>query len=64
MTHIAIQETLDGKVVEWMEKLTASAEQFDRVNAINLRGLTGGTLRSDAAESRGHLLAAGPQIIR
>ena len=22
MTHIAIQETLDGKVVEWMEKVT------------------------------------------
>jgi NAD(P)-dependent dehydrogenase (short-subunit alcohol dehydrogenase family) len=37
MTHIAIQEALDGKVVEWMEKLTASAEEFDRVNAINFR---------------------------
>ena len=22
MTHIAIQEALDGKVVEWMEKVT------------------------------------------
>ncbi len=22
MTHIAIQEKLDGKVVEWMEKVT------------------------------------------
>jgi len=22
MTHIAIQEQLDGKVVEWMEKVT------------------------------------------
>jgi quercetin dioxygenase-like cupin family protein len=22
MTHIAIQETLDGKVVEWMQKVT------------------------------------------
>ena len=26
MTHIAIQEALDGKVVEWMEKVTA--EQY------------------------------------
>jgi quercetin dioxygenase-like cupin family protein len=23
MTHIAIQEKLDGKVVDWMEKVTA-----------------------------------------
>jgi hypothetical protein len=38
MAQIAVQETLDGKVVEWMEKLTASAEEFDRANAINLRG--------------------------
>jgi hypothetical protein len=22
MTHIAIQESLDGKVVDWMEKVT------------------------------------------
>lgn len=28
MTHIAIQENLDGKVVEWMEKV--SAEQYGR----------------------------------
>src|ERR671923_2864338 len=27
MTHIAIQEALDGKVVEWMEKV--SDEQYD-----------------------------------
>jgi hypothetical protein len=27
-THIAIQERLDGKVVEWMEKV--SDEQFQR----------------------------------
>ena len=27
MTHIAIQEQLDGKVVEWMEKV--SDEQFE-----------------------------------
>jgi hypothetical protein len=26
MTHIAIQEALDGKVVEWMEKV--SDEQY------------------------------------
>jgi hypothetical protein len=26
MTHIAIQEALDGKVVEWMEHV--SAEQY------------------------------------
>jgi len=26
MTHIAIQEKLDGKVVEWMEKV--SEEQY------------------------------------
>jgi len=26
MTHIAIQENLDGKVVEWMEKV--SDEQY------------------------------------
>jgi hypothetical protein len=28
MTHIDIQEQLDGKVVEWMEKV--SAEQYRR----------------------------------
>jgi len=28
MTHIAIQEALDGKVVEWMEKV--SEEQYQR----------------------------------
>jgi len=28
MTHIAIQEQLDGKVVEWMEKVTD--EQYGR----------------------------------
>jgi len=28
MTHIAIQEALDGKVVEWMEKV--SDEQYRR----------------------------------
>lgn len=28
MTHIAIQEQLDGQVVEWMEKV--SDEQYDR----------------------------------
>ncbi|MEP6742614.1 MAG: cupin domain-containing protein, partial [bacterium] len=27
MTHIAIQEALDGKVVEWMEKV--SDEQYN-----------------------------------
>jgi len=31
MTHIAIQEQLDGKVVEWMEKV--SDEQFEAVQA-------------------------------
>lgn len=30
MTHIAIQEALDGKVVEWMEKVTD--EQYQREN--------------------------------
>jgi mannose-6-phosphate isomerase-like protein (cupin superfamily) len=29
MTHIAIQEKLDGKVVEWMEKVTGG-EQYGR----------------------------------
>jgi hypothetical protein len=28
MTHIAIQEQLDGKVVEWMEQV--SDEQYER----------------------------------
>ncbi len=27
MTHIAIQEALDGKVVEWLEKV--SDEEYD-----------------------------------
>ena len=31
MTHIAIQEALDGKVVEWMEKV--SDEQYQVVSA-------------------------------
>jgi len=30
MTHIAIQEPLDGKVVEWMEKV--SDEQYPAAN--------------------------------
>lgn len=29
MTHIAIQEALDGKVVEWMEKVTD--EEYEKV---------------------------------
>jgi hypothetical protein len=29
MTHIAIQEQLDGKTVEWMEKV--SDEQYSRI---------------------------------
>jgi hypothetical protein len=28
MTHIAVQEALDGKAVEWMEKV--SDEQYQR----------------------------------
>jgi quercetin dioxygenase-like cupin family protein len=32
MTHIAIQEALDGKVVEWMEKV--SDEQYGRSGAV------------------------------
>jgi len=31
MTHIAIQEQLDGKTVEWMEKV--SDEQYRRATA-------------------------------
>jgi quercetin dioxygenase-like cupin family protein len=31
MTHIAIQEQLDGKVVEWMEKV--SDEQYEATNS-------------------------------
>lgn len=31
MTHIAIQEQLDGKVVEWLEKV--SDEQYQAVNS-------------------------------
>ena len=31
MTHIAIQEQLDGKVVEWLEKV--SDEQYEAVAA-------------------------------
>jgi quercetin dioxygenase-like cupin family protein len=31
MTHIAIQEALDGKAVEWLEKVTD--EQYLRVNS-------------------------------
>src|SRR5437660_1558166 len=30
MTHIAIQETLDGKVVDWMEKVSAEQYQAGR----------------------------------
>jgi len=29
MTHIAIQEALDGKVVDWMEKVTD--EQYGKI---------------------------------
>jgi hypothetical protein len=29
MTHIAIQESLDGKVVDWMEKV--GGEQYKRM---------------------------------
>ena len=31
MTHIAIQEQLDGKTVDWMEKV--SDEQYRQVDA-------------------------------
>lgn len=31
MTHIAIQEQLDGKVVEWLEKV--SDEQYQAANS-------------------------------
>ena len=31
MTHIAIQEELDGKVVDWMEKVTD--EQYQAVRS-------------------------------
>src|SRR5947207_15145898 len=30
MTHIAIQEALDGKVVDWMEKVLQSQRQFGK----------------------------------
>ncbi len=30
MTHIAIQEALDGKVVDWMEKVLQSERQFGK----------------------------------
>ena len=34
MTHIAVQEELNGKVVDWMEKVTDSkAEAFERQRA-------------------------------
>ena len=33
MTHIAIQESLDGKVVDWMEKVTD--EQYVATSKIN-----------------------------
>jgi hypothetical protein len=31
MTHIAIQEQLDGKVVEWMEKVTDERSLWSRL---------------------------------
>ena len=30
MTHIAIQENLDGKVVDWMEKVSDEQYQSER----------------------------------
>jgi hypothetical protein len=30
MTHIAIQEALDGKVVEWLEQVSDDQYQSDR----------------------------------
>ena len=36
MTHIAIQEQLDGKVVDWMEKV--SDEQY-RINKIHYKNI-------------------------
>jgi hypothetical protein len=37
MTHIAIQETLDGKVVEWMEKVATNVPGLieGRINGRN-----------------------------
>jgi hypothetical protein len=32
MTHIAIQEALDGKVVDWMEKVTDEQYQAPKTN--------------------------------
>jgi quercetin dioxygenase-like cupin family protein len=34
MTHIAIQEALDGKVVEWMEKVSDEQYEVDERSAI------------------------------
>ncbi|MDI1312883.1 cupin domain-containing protein [Prosthecobacter sp.] len=33
MTHIAIQESLDGKVVDWLEHVTDEQYQFTQPNA-------------------------------
>jgi hypothetical protein len=32
MTHIAIQEQLDGKVVDWMEKVSNEQYQAPKAN--------------------------------
>jgi hypothetical protein len=34
MTHIAIQESLDGKNVEWLEKVTDEQYQAARAGAV------------------------------
>jgi hypothetical protein len=38
MTHIAIQEALDGKVVEWREKVTDEQYRDQEKKAITHRG--------------------------
>ena len=45
MTHIAIQEQLDGKVVEWMEKV--SDEQYQATNS-DRSSYTGGQENAEA----------------
>ena len=47
MTHIAIQESLNGKVVEWMEKV--SDEQYGNLQSSS-GGVTGSTTEPSAAQ--------------
>ena len=45
MTHIAVQEQLDGKAVDWMEKVSDEQYQAPKANQLGHRSMSVAELR-------------------